>query len=149
MPNRIGGHLKRMAFFYSGGSFRERLISPRIFLFFIRLSTLDRVGKVDLRFLTGKTLAAISLKNRSVTSCLFRYCDLYFSDPSINIPSSVILEFNFRMTLLFCRSFRHAELKGDHRSSTRDSVLFTCCPPGPEDLLVLYFTSFTRHARME
>jgi len=112
---------------YSPGlSLRDRLISPRIFLDRIRFSTLERVGLVGLRFFAGTRLDKIRSRKRSVTSALFRCCDLYFSDTRIITPSSVMRLLSLPATINFFVSLRQSDSCGDHNSSTRDSVLFTC-----------------------
>ncbi len=112
---------------YSSGPFlRDLLISPLSFLFLIRFSMLVRVGRVDLRFFTGTRLAKISSINLSVSSALFRCWDLCFSDAMIKTPSSVIRDLSVLVSSNFCASFRQSDSCGDHNSSTRDSVLFTC-----------------------
>ena len=128
--------------YYSSDLFRlERLTSPLIFLFLIRFSTLEREGFVGLRLLTGTRLACTRSRNLLVTSSRFRYCDLYFSLARMRTPSSVILDFRRWQTMESCVEFRHSDMSGTQSNSTRDSVLFTCWPPGPDDLLVLYFNS--------
>jgi hypothetical protein len=118
-------------------SLRAFLISPRSFLLRIRFSTLERVGRVFLRLFTGTRLAVIISRNRSVTSALFLCWDLYFSETRIKAPSRVMRLRMRTVTISFWISFKHEDSSGYHRSSTRDSVLFTCCPPGPDDRLVL------------
>ncbi len=110
----------------SGLCLLEFFISPRIFLFLIRFSILDRLGFVGWRFLAGTIERVIKSRKRSVTSALFLCCDLYFSDTRINTPSSVMRLLSLPATINFCVSLRQSDSCGDHNSSTRDSVLFTC-----------------------
>lgn len=130
-------------------SLRDLLISPLIFLFLILFSTLARVGLEGLRFLGGTRLSRTRSTNRSLTSTLLRYWDLYFSDTSTRTPLSLMRLPKRLKTIFFCSSFKHADSPGDQRSSTRDSVLFTCCPPGPEERLVRNSTSRIKHSRMD
>ena len=135
--------------FYSPGGFRRFfLISPRIFLLFILFSTLLRVGLVGRRFFTGTRPVLTNSKNLSETSSRFRCCERYLSEARIRIPSSVSLCPIRFLSNAFCPSSRQTVFVRFHMSSTRDSVLFTCCPPGPDERLVLKDASPSKQSNM-
>ena len=135
--------------FYSPGGLRRiLLISPRIFLLLILCSTLLRDGLVGRRFFTGTSPVFTRFINLSETSSRFRCCERYLSEARIRTSSSVSLWPSRFLSNAFCPWSRHSVSFRFHMSSTRDSVLFTCCPPGPEDRLVLKDTSPSKQSNM-
>src|SRR5882724_10097098 len=50
------------------------------------------------------------------------------------LPSLVIREASFPRSRFLCSSSSARELTTFQKTSTRDDVLLTCCPPAPDDL---------------
>jgi hypothetical protein len=117
----------------SSGGRRSRLTLVRLFFAFSRRSLAPRPGVVGRRDGEGgRRASATTAASRARAASLLRNCARCSDAVIVSTPST-------RRPLKRSRSRsrwsgeRTAEPAASHRSSARESAVFTPCPPGPEE----------------
>ena len=118
-----------------GGWRRCALRVPRCFLASIRRSRAARDGRVARRGGDGGSRASRSRAvSRARAASRLRSCDRCSDEVSVTTPSTTRWARRSRARAR-CTSVSTAEFATSQLSSTRLSLVFTPCPPGPEERL--------------
>lgn len=95
------------------------------------LSFCIREGRFFLRIFGGTIATSSNEKKRFITSSLFLCWLRPCWEASRSTPSFVRRWDNFSLRRLISSSEKAVVFSNDQYSSTRELVLFTCCPPAP------------------